>query len=109
MRDRNGAPFGRVLTAMVTPFDTDGNVNYEQAAKLAQALIDSGTEGLVVTGTTGEGPTLTAEEKAASSMRPRLRWPTATARISSQAPQPTTPPKASSFRKRLRNSVRTAS
>lgn len=63
MRDRNGAPFGRVLTAMVTPFDSDGNVNYEQAAKLAQALIDSGTEGLVVTGTTGEGPTLTAEEK----------------------------------------------
>ena len=63
MRDRNGAPFGRVLTAMVTPFDGDGNVNYEQAAKLAQALIDSGTEGLVVTGTTGEGPTLTAEEK----------------------------------------------
>ena len=63
MRDRNGAPFGRVLTAMVTPFDSDGNVNYEQAAKLAQALIDSGTEGLVVTGTTGEGPTLTTEEK----------------------------------------------
>lgn len=63
MRDRNDAPFGRVLTAMVTPFDSDGNVNYEQAAKLAQALIDSGTEGLVVTGTTGEGPTLTAEEK----------------------------------------------
>ncbi len=63
MRDRNGAPFGRVLTAMVTPFDSDGNVNYEQAAKLAQALIDSGTEGLVVTGTTGEGPTLTSEEK----------------------------------------------
>ncbi len=63
MRDRNSAPFGRVLTAMVTPFDSDGNVDYEQAAKLAQALIDSGTEGLVVTGTTGEGPTLTAEEK----------------------------------------------
>ena len=63
MRNRDGAPFGRVLTAMVTPFDSDGNVNYEQAARLAQALIDSGTEGLVVTGTTGEGPTLTAEEK----------------------------------------------
>ena len=63
MRDGNGAPFGRVLTAMVTPFDSDGAVNYEQAAKLAQALIDSGTEGLVVTGTTGEGPTLSTEEK----------------------------------------------
>ncbi len=65
MRERTGAPFGRVLTAMVTPFDGDGNVNYEQAAKLAQALIDSGTEGLVVTGTTGEGPTLTRRREAA--------------------------------------------
>ncbi len=63
MRDHSGAPFGRVLTAMVTPFDSEGAVNYEQAARLAQALLDSGTEGLVVTGTTGEGPTLTAEEK----------------------------------------------
>ncbi len=63
MNRNGGAPFGRVLTAMVTPFDSDGAVDYAQAARLAQALIDSGTEGLVVTGTTGEGPTLTAEEK----------------------------------------------
>ena len=55
--------FGRVLTAMVTPFDEAGQVNYEQAKKLALALLDSGTDGLVLTGTTGESPTLTAEEK----------------------------------------------
>jgi 4-hydroxy-tetrahydrodipicolinate synthase len=57
------APFGRLLTAMVTPFDRDGKVDYEQAKRLARALVDSGTEGLVVTGTTGESPTLTHDEK----------------------------------------------
>jgi 4-hydroxy-tetrahydrodipicolinate synthase len=57
------ATFGRVLTAMVTPFDEGGQVNYEQAKKLALALLDSGTDGLVLTGTTGESPTLTVEEK----------------------------------------------
>jgi 4-hydroxy-tetrahydrodipicolinate synthase len=55
--------FGRVLTAMVTPFDEAGRVDYERAKQLALALIDSGTEGLVLSGTTGESPTLTAEEK----------------------------------------------
>lgn len=55
--------FGRVLTAMVTPFDEAGKVDYEQAKKLATALLDSGTDGLVLTGTTGESPTLSAEEK----------------------------------------------
>jgi 4-hydroxy-tetrahydrodipicolinate synthase len=54
---------GRVLTAMVTPFDAEGNVDYEQVKRLAVALLDSGSEGLVVTGTTGESPTLTNEEK----------------------------------------------
>lgn len=54
---------GRVLTAMVTPFDAEGNVDYEQAKRLAVALLDSGSEGLVVSGTTGEGPTLSNEEK----------------------------------------------
>lgn len=57
------ATFGRVLTAMVTPFDDDGRVDFEQAKKLALALLDSGTDGLVLTGTTGESPTLTVEEK----------------------------------------------
>ncbi|HEX74564.1 MAG TPA: 4-hydroxy-tetrahydrodipicolinate synthase [Dehalococcoidia bacterium] len=55
--------FGRLLTAMVTPFDSRGMVDYEQAKKLALALLDSGSEGLVVVGTTGESPTLTREEE----------------------------------------------
>ena len=53
---------GRLLTAMVTPFDDKGEVDYEQAKKLALALIDSGSDGVVVVGTTGESPTLTHEE-----------------------------------------------
>ena len=57
------ATFGRVLTAMVTPFDDSGRVDYRQARKLAAALVESGTDGLVVTGTTGESPTLSAGEK----------------------------------------------
>lgn len=54
---------GRLLTAMVTPFEAKGGVDYGQAKKLALALLNSGTEGLVVSGTTGESPTLTHEEK----------------------------------------------
>jgi 4-hydroxy-tetrahydrodipicolinate synthase len=48
---------------MVTPFDEHGDVDYEQAKRLANALLDSGSDGLVISGTTGEGPTLSAEEK----------------------------------------------
>ncbi|MCL6634155.1 MAG: 4-hydroxy-tetrahydrodipicolinate synthase [Peptococcaceae bacterium] len=55
--------FGRVLTAMVTPFNRDLTVNYSQARKLARHLVEAGSDGLVVTGTTGESPTLTREEK----------------------------------------------
>ena len=55
---------GRLITAMVTPFDADGQVDYEQAKRLAVALLDSGSDGLVITGTTGEGPALSMEEKA---------------------------------------------
>jgi 4-hydroxy-tetrahydrodipicolinate synthase len=55
--------FGRVLTAMVTPFDEDGNVNYNVAAKLATHLASNGTDTIVVCGTTGESPTLTWEEE----------------------------------------------
>jgi 4-hydroxy-tetrahydrodipicolinate synthase len=55
--------FGRVLTAMVTPFDERGQVDYERAKQLALSLLDSGTDGLVLAGTTGESPTLTTEEK----------------------------------------------
>ena len=54
---------GRLLTAMVTPFDDQGKVDYKQARNLAQALINSGSDGLIVSGTTGESPTLTLEEK----------------------------------------------
>ncbi len=54
---------GRLITAMITPFDNEGNVDYQQARRLANALLDSGSDGLVVTGTTGEGPTLSNEEK----------------------------------------------
>ena len=57
------AELGRLLTAMVTPFDEKGEVDYDQAKRLASALLDSGSDGLVVTGTTGESPTLTSEEK----------------------------------------------
>jgi 4-hydroxy-tetrahydrodipicolinate synthase len=55
--------FGRLLTAMVTPFNDKGKVDYAQARKLAKALLASGSDGLVVAGTTGESPTLTADEK----------------------------------------------
>ncbi|MBI2854431.1 MAG: 4-hydroxy-tetrahydrodipicolinate synthase [Chloroflexi bacterium] len=55
--------FGRLLTAMVTPFDDSGQVDYAQARKLATALLDSGSDGLVVSGTTGESPTLSKAEK----------------------------------------------
>ena len=54
---------GRLLTPMVTPFDDQGRVDYEQARRLAHALLDSGSEGVVVAGTTGEAPTLSHDEK----------------------------------------------
>jgi 4-hydroxy-tetrahydrodipicolinate synthase len=57
------APFGRLLTAMVTPFDDAGEVDYKQAAELAKNLVAAGNDGLVITGTTGEGPTITEDEK----------------------------------------------
>jgi len=55
--------FGRVLTAMITPFNRDMAVDYNIARKLARHLAQSGSDGLVVCGTTGESPTLTKEEK----------------------------------------------
>jgi len=54
---------GRLLTAMVTPFDAEGKVDYQQARNLAGALLDSGSDGLIISGTTGESPTLSHEEK----------------------------------------------
>ncbi|OTA40534.1 MAG: 4-hydroxy-tetrahydrodipicolinate synthase, partial [Symbiobacterium thermophilum] len=55
--------FGRLLTAMVTPMTPDGAVDYKRAGELAKRLVAAGSEGLVVSGTTGEAPTLSHEEK----------------------------------------------
>ena len=87
------APFGRLITAMVTPFNDEARWTTPRRAP-GPALIASGSDGLVVSGTTGESPTLTAEEKlrlyaevkSAVGGRPR----------SSPAPPTTTPPRASS-------------
>jgi 4-hydroxy-tetrahydrodipicolinate synthase len=57
--------FGRVSTAMVTPFDHKGNIDFTKTTQLINYLIDNGTDSLVVAGTTGESPTLTKEEKVA--------------------------------------------
>ena len=58
------APFGRVLTAMVTPFHHDGSVDLDGCARVAEHLADHGHDGVVVSGTTGESPTTTTEEDA---------------------------------------------
>ena len=54
---------GRLITAMVTPFDEQGQVDYEQAKRLAKAMLESGSDGVILSGTTGESPTLSTEEK----------------------------------------------
>ncbi|MFF3287694.1 4-hydroxy-tetrahydrodipicolinate synthase [Streptomyces sp. NPDC003023] len=58
-------PFGRALCAMVTPFGDDGSLDLDGAQKLAAHLVDEGCDGLVLSGTTGESPTTSDEEKAA--------------------------------------------
>lgn len=55
--------WGRLLTAMVTPFDENLDVDYDKAVELAKKIIDDGSTAIVVVGTTGESPTLTSEEK----------------------------------------------
>ena len=57
------APFGRVLTAMVTPFTPDGDLDVDGAQRLASYLVEHGNDGLVISGTTGESPTTSDEEK----------------------------------------------
>jgi 4-hydroxy-tetrahydrodipicolinate synthase len=59
----SGAPFGRMVTAMVTPFRSDGALDIDGAQSLARHLVDAGNDGLVISGTTGESPTTTDEEK----------------------------------------------
>jgi 4-hydroxy-tetrahydrodipicolinate synthase len=63
MNTFSNSPFGPLLTAMVTPFRADGAVDYARAEELAVRLINDGSTGIVVSGTTGESPTLTPEEK----------------------------------------------
>ncbi|MGN6522595.1 MAG: 4-hydroxy-tetrahydrodipicolinate synthase [Actinomycetes bacterium] len=58
------APFGRVLTAMVTPFDDAGRLDLDAAAHRATHLVDLGNDGLVISGTTGESPTTSDDEKS---------------------------------------------
>jgi 4-hydroxy-tetrahydrodipicolinate synthase len=57
------APLGDLLTAMVTPFHPDGSVNFASARRLARHLVETGSDGIVVCGTTGEGPTVSDREK----------------------------------------------
>lgn len=57
--------FGDLITAMVTPFDSKGAVDLKEAARLASHLADNGSEGFVIAGSTGEGPTVTDDEKTA--------------------------------------------
>lgn len=59
------APFGQVLTAMVTPMHADGSLDLDGAQALASALVDAGNDGLVISGTTGESPTTSDDEKTA--------------------------------------------
>ena len=59
------APFGHLLTAMITPFGQDGAVDHGRAWDLAHHLVETGSDGIVVAGTTGESPTLSDEEKVA--------------------------------------------
>ncbi|MCM3476455.1 4-hydroxy-tetrahydrodipicolinate synthase [Caldibacillus thermoamylovorans] len=57
--------FGRLSTAMVTPFDAKGNIDFQKTSHLVEYLLKNGSDSLVISGTTGESPTLTFEEKAA--------------------------------------------
>lgn len=65
METSSGAPFGSVLTAVITPFDSRGAVDYGAFWKLVRHLLSNGSDGVVVSGTTGESPTLSNAEKVA--------------------------------------------
>ncbi len=65
MEHRPDAPFGELLTAVLTPFDDNGSVDYATFWRLVKHLADNGSDGLVVAGTTGESPTLSHVEKIA--------------------------------------------
>ena len=57
--------FGQVITAMATPFDSDGEIDFQATTNLVEYLINNGSDGIVVAGTTGESPTLSTDEKVA--------------------------------------------
>ena len=61
---------GNVLTAMVTPFNEDGSVDFDSFQRLARHLVENGSDGVVVSGTTGESPNLTDDERIAFPGRP---------------------------------------
>lgn len=63
MIDTDGGLFGRMVTAMVTPFDDNSKIDYGSVEKLVEHLLSTGTTGIVVSGTTGESPVLEDEEK----------------------------------------------
>ncbi|GMQ98757.1 MAG: 4-hydroxy-tetrahydrodipicolinate synthase [Acidimicrobiia bacterium] len=65
MEQRPDAPFGRILTAVITPFSSDGSIDYSAFFRLVKHLGQNGSEGMVVGGTTGESPTLSRPEKIA--------------------------------------------
>lgn len=88
-------PFGRVLTAMITPFTADGALDLDGAQQLAVHLVDAGNDGLIINGTTGESPTTTDAEKTTSYEPSSKR--SATVPTSSPASAPTTPGTPSSW------------
>ncbi|HIY41899.1 MAG TPA: dihydrodipicolinate synthase family protein, partial [Candidatus Nocardiopsis merdipullorum] len=64
MVENQNRPFGKMLTAMVTPMLEDGELDYEGAARLATYLVDEqNNDGLIISGTTGESPTTSDDEK----------------------------------------------
>ena len=80
--------FGPVLTAMVTPFKANGDVDYVAFRTLARYLVEHGSDGLVVTGSTGEAPTLSDRERLLLYALPSTRW--GSGRASSPRPGRTT-------------------
>ena len=85
------AGIGRLLTAMVTPFDDDGEINYKKARKLATALINSGSDGLVIGGTTGESPSDRKSTRLNSSHKP-ISYAVFCLKKKTQTPPPPPPP-----------------
>ena len=63
MNTNNYPPFGKIVTAMVTPFNKNGEVDYGLAVRLSNYLIENGSDGIVLCGTTGESPTLSWHEQ----------------------------------------------